>query len=79
VDRPAGHVDGLDPVRRVRADCFVIAVADREIVADEAAEAGEAEADRVQRSPGLVARSIASRLSSTRRGSGTALMPAGSK
>src|SRR5438309_2374921 len=48
VDGAAGHVDRFQPVRRFGADGFEIAVADREIVAHRALEAGEAEADRLE-------------------------------
>src|SRR3546814_3113567 len=49
VQRAARHVDGLDLLRGRRADRLIIAVADREIVADRPAKAPEAEDDRFER------------------------------
>src|SRR3546814_1284712 len=51
VQRAARHVDGLDLLRGRRADRLIIAVADREIVADRPAKAPEAEDDRFERRP----------------------------
>src|SRR4051812_2016151 len=54
VDRAAGHVDRLEALGRIGADRFEIAFADREIVAHRPLEAGEAEADRLERAAFLV-------------------------
>src|SRR5688500_20126295 len=57
VDRPAGHVERLDLLRRGLAQRLVVRIADREVLAHHAAEAGEAEADGV----GVRALSVANR------------------
>ena len=54
VESAPGHVDRLDPARMVGTDRFEIGIADREIVADRAAEAAEPHPDRVERGAGLV-------------------------
>src|SRR3546814_15272114 len=51
VQRPARHVDCLDLLCRRGADRLIIAVADREIVTDRAAEAPKAEDHRFERRP----------------------------
>ena len=48
VEAAAGHVDRLDAAGAVAAHGFEIGIADREIVADRAAEAGEPDADDAQ-------------------------------
>ena len=48
VEPAARHVDGFDRVARIAMDRFEIAFANREIIADRAAEAGEAESHGLQ-------------------------------
>src|SRR5688572_8697814 len=48
VDRAPGHIDGLDFMLGPCPHRFEIALADREIIADRAAEAGQAHADGFQ-------------------------------
>ena len=67
VQGAAGHVDRLDAPGAVAAHRFEIGIADREIVADRAAEAGEADADRARGSPPPVAQLDREPASSTRR------------
>lgn len=43
------HIDGLDLLRGSFADCLIIAVANREIIADRAAEAAQRQNERFQR------------------------------
>jgi replicative DNA helicase len=54
VDAAPGHVDRLDLLRGGAADRLVIAVADREVFADRAAEAPQAEHDALQQGAGFI-------------------------
>src|SRR3546814_2246639 len=54
VNPAPGHVDGFDLLRRRLANRLIVALADREVFADRAAEAGQPQQQRFQRFTGLV-------------------------